>query len=166
MTDAATETQPYIPALRRLYASLAPYAYSFIRLCVGAGIARHGYPKIFEGGAAGLAGFLSGKLGLEPGILWGWLVGCVEFGGGILIAIGLLTRLASFALVIEFTVIVFVVKWANGLFAFAPKAIQPGFPGMVPGGFEFELLLGLCCLAFLFGGGGKASVDQMIGKEF
>jgi hypothetical protein len=28
------------------------------------------------------------------------------------------------------------------------------------------MLLGLCCLAFLFGGGGRASVDQMIGKEF
>lgn len=166
MSIETSEMRAYFPALRRIYEPLAPYAYSFIRFWVGAGIARHGYPKIFEGGAAGLAGFLSGKLGLEPSLFWGWLVGCVEFGGGILIAIGLLTRLASFALVIEFTVIVFVVKWANGLFAFSPKAIQPGFPGMVPGGFEFELLLGLCCLAFLFGGGGKASVDHAIGKEF
>jgi hypothetical protein len=44
--------------------------------------------------------------------------------------------------------------------------IQPGFPGLSAGGFEFEMLLGLCCLAFLFGGGGRYSVDHAIGKEF
>ena len=76
-----------------------------------------------------------------------------------------MTRLITIALVIEFTVIVSVVKFANGFFAFAPKAIQPGFAGMVPGGFEFELLLGLCCLAFLFGGAGRLSLDHAIGKE-
>jgi hypothetical protein len=52
------------------------------------------------------------------------------------------------------------------MFAFAPTAIQPGFPGLSAGGFEFEILLGLCCLAFLFGGGGRFSVDHAIGKEF
>jgi uncharacterized membrane protein YphA (DoxX/SURF4 family) len=82
-----------------------------------------------------------------------------------MLALGLLTRFVSIALVIEFTVIVFVVKFANGFLAFAPKAIQPGFAGMVPGGFEFELLLGLCCLAFLFGGAGRLSLDHAIGKE-
>jgi putative oxidoreductase len=166
MTIETTVTQPYSPALQRIYAPLAPYAYSFIRFCVGAIIAYHGYPKIFAGGAAGLSGFLSGKLGLEPALLWAWLIALVEFGGGIMIAIGLFTRLASFALVIEFLVIVFVIKWANGMIAFAPKAIQPGFAGLSAGGFEFEMLLGLCCLAFLFGGAGLASVDRAIGKEF
>jgi putative oxidoreductase len=166
MTVAATEPQPYFPALRRLYASLAPYAYPFIRFCVGAIIVRHGFPKVFAGGAAGLSGFLAGKLHLEPSLLWAWIVACVECGGGTLLAIGLFTRLVSVALVVEFTVIVFVVKWANGIIAFAPTAIQPGFPGLTAGGFEFEMLLGLCCLAFLFGGGGRASVDRLIGKEF
>jgi putative oxidoreductase len=166
MTVATTEPQAYIPALRRFYVSLAPYSYSFIRFCVGAIIVRHGFPKVFAGGAAGLSGFLAGKLHLEPALLWAWIIACVECGGGALLAIGLFTRLVSAALVIEFIVIVFVVKWANGMIAFAPTAIQPGFPGLSAGGFEFEMLLGLCCLAFLFGGGGKASVDQIIGKEF
>ena len=88
MTTETTQLQAYIPGLRRLYAPLAPYAYPFIRFVVGAIIARHGYPKIFEGGAAGLSGFLSGKLGLDPGLAWAWLVACVEFGGGIMLAMG------------------------------------------------------------------------------
>jgi putative oxidoreductase len=166
MTVTATEPQPYIPALRRFYVSLAPYAYPFIRFCVGAIIVRHGFPKVFAGGAAGLSGFLAGKLHMEPALVWAWIIAFAECGGGALLAIGLFTRLVSAALVIEFAMIVFVVKWANGMIAFAPTAIQPGFPGLSAGGFEFEMLLGLCCLAFLFGGGGKASVDQMIGKEF
>jgi putative oxidoreductase len=112
----------------------------------------------------GLAGLLP-KLGLGPSLAWAYLIGVVEFAGGVMLALGLLTRFVSVALVIEFTVIVFVVKFANGFLAFAPRAIQPGFPGMVPGGFEFELLLGLSCLAFLFGGAGRLSLDQVIGKE-
>ena len=111
-----------------------------------------------------VAGLLS-KLGLEAALAWAYLVGVVEFAGGVMLALGLLTRFVSVALVIEFTVIVFVLKFANGFLAFAPKAIQPGFAGMVPGGFEFELLLGLCCLAFLFGGVGRLSIDHAVGKE-
>jgi putative oxidoreductase len=165
MLMRTTETpEPIIPALRKVYAPLAPYAYTFIRVCVGLIIARHGYPKLFEGGVTGLAGLLP-KLGLGPSLAWAYLIGVVEFAGGVMLALGLLTRLVSLALLIEFTVIVFVVKFANGFLAFAPKAIQPGFPGMVPGGFEFELLLGLSCLAFLFGGAGRFSLDQVIGKE-
>lgn len=164
-TTAEGDVRPLVPALQRIYAPLAPYAYPFIRFCAGAIIARHGYPKLFEGGANGLAGFLGPKLGLEPALAWAWLIGFVEFGGGILLAIGLLTRFAAAALTIEFAVIVFVIKFANGFIAFAPKAIQPGFPGMVPGGFEFEMLLGLICIAAVFRGGDGLSVDRAIGKE-
>jgi len=164
MDSNETTTRYFIPALGRIYQRFALYSYPFIRLCAGVIIARHGYPKLFEGGVSGLAGFLP-KLGLEPGLAWAYLVGFVEFGGGVLLAIGLLTRLAAAALVIEFSVIVFVVKFANGFFAFAPKAIQPGFAGMVPGGFEFEMFLGLVCFAVLLRGGGELSIDRAIGKE-
>ena len=67
MTTDTTQPQAYLPALQRLYAPLAPYAYPFIRFVVGAIIARHGYPKIFAGGVNGLSGLLSGKMGLDPG---------------------------------------------------------------------------------------------------
>src|SRR5258707_14765820 len=143
--------RPMVPALRALYEPLAPYAYAFMRFCVGATIVPHGYTKLFQGAVGSAAGMIA-KLGLEPAVGWAYFVGVVEFVGGILLAIGLLTRLAAAALVIEFAVIVFAVKSAAGFFAFK-------------GGFELELLLGLLCLAILFKGGGKLSVDRAIGRE-
>ena len=164
-TDETTGPQPLIPALSKIYSPLAPYGFVFVRIVIGLFIARHGYPKLFEGGTAGLAASILPKLGLQPALAWAYLVGLTEFVGGIMLAVGLLTRFVAAALVIEFAVIVFVLKWANGFFGMAPKAIQPGFPGMIPGGFEFELSWGLICLAFLFAGGGRLSVDRAIGRE-
>jgi len=143
--------RPMVPALGVLYAPLAPYAYAFMRFCVGAIIVPHGYTKLFQGAVAPAAGTIA-KLGLEPAIAWAYFVGVVEFVGGILLAIGLLTRLAAAMLVVEFAVIVFAVKSAAGFFGFK-------------GGFELELLLGLLCLAIFFKGGGRLSVDHAIGKE-
>lgn len=140
-----------IPALRALYEPFAPYAYAFMRFCTGAVIIPHGYTKLFQGAIGGAAGPIA-KLGLEPANTWAYVVGVTEFAGGILLAIGLLTRVAAAALVIEFAVIVFAVKYASGFFAFK-------------GGFEYELLLGLLCLAIFFKGGGRVSVDRSIGRE-
>ena len=106
--------QPMVPALRALYEPLAPYAYAFMRLCVGATIVPHGYTKLFQG-VGGAAGMIA-KLVLEPAIGWAYFVSGVEFVGGILLAIGLLTRLAAAMLVVEFAVIVFAVKSAAGFF--------------------------------------------------
>ncbi|HXQ51597.1 MAG TPA: DoxX family protein [Stellaceae bacterium] len=160
------EPRPLVPALRRICVPLAPFAYAFIRVCAGLIIARHGYPKLFEGGATGLAaGSILPKLGFTPPIVWAYIIGCTEFFGGLMLAVGFLTRLAAAALIVEFAVIVFAVKWANGFFAFAPKAIQPGFAGLVPGGFEFEMLLGLICVAAFFRGSDALSVDRAIGRE-
>jgi putative oxidoreductase len=142
---------PIIPAVSGIYGPLAPYGYAFMRFCVGAIIIPHGYTKLFEGAVSGAAGMI-GKLGLEPAITWAYFVGCVEFFGGILLAIGLLTRLAAAALLVEFAVIVFGIKFASGFFAFK-------------NGYEFELLLGLLCVGIFFKGGGRLSMDRAIGRE-
>ena len=94
--------RPFIPALAKVYAPLAPYGFAFIRIVIGLFIARHGYPKLFEGGTAGLAAGILPKLGLQPALGWAYLVGLTEFVGGIMLAFGFLTRFAAAALVIEF----------------------------------------------------------------
>lgn len=116
---------------------------------------------MFAGSVLGLPA----KLGLPMPVVWAYVVAAVEFGGGALLVLGLFTRLAALAAMIEFAVIVLAIKFPNGFIAFAPKAVQPGFPAIIPGGYELELLLGLMCLAFLLAGGRRLSLDYAIGRE-
>src|SRR6266700_7695768 len=69
--------QPMVSALRALYEPLAPYAYAFMRFCVGATIVPHGYTKLFQGTVAPAAGMIA-KLGLEPALAWAYFVGGVD----------------------------------------------------------------------------------------
>ena len=140
---------------------LAPYGVLLIRITVGAIIAYHGYPKLVNG-VAGLASTVIPKMGFPAPLFFAYLVMITEVAGGLMLAFGLLTRFAAAALAIEFAVIVTQVKWDNGFLAFAPSAIQPGFKGLTAGGFEFEFLLGVCCLAFVLIGSGRCCLDNLI----
>ena len=57
-----------------------------IRLVAGGSLAIHGYPILF-GDIAGSAKFLA-SVGLSHGGFWVFLVGLVEFGGGLCLALG------------------------------------------------------------------------------
>jgi putative oxidoreductase len=70
-----------------------------------------------------------------------------------MLAIGLFTRPVALAIAIEMLVISFDVYWPNGFFAGTR-------------GYEHTLLWGLIALAIAARGGGKQSVDALIGKEF
>jgi putative oxidoreductase len=161
----SVEPAPYLPALRRIYEPLQPYGLTILRIALGVYLMLHGYPKVFEGLTAGLAAGPITKMGWPAPIVWAYIVAAVEFGGGLLIAVGFLTRLAAALALIEFIVIVLKLKLANGFFAMAAKAIQPGYPGIIPGGYELELLLGLLALTFVITGAGRLSIDRAIGRE-
>ncbi|HXP94545.1 MAG TPA: DoxX family protein [Candidatus Binatia bacterium] len=149
LEDRPTETQLVFPALGPLYARFSPYTYGFMRFCLGAALAPHGFYKLFLG-TAPVSTMV--KLGLMPPVWWAYLVGCTEFFGGILLALGLFTRFAALAIAIEMTVTTFVLQWPNGYF----------WTGK---GFEFPLLIWLFCIAIFFRGGGRYSLDHKIGKE-
>lgn len=141
-----------IPALGPVYESLSPYAYPLVRFTCGIILVPHGYAKLFEGGVANTAKGMAAA-GLEPALLLAWYIGCLEFFGGILLAIGLLTRPVA-ALVVGFmAVAAFHVHWANGFF-------------WINKGYEFPLFWGLIAVAILIRGGGALSLDRRIGKEF
>ena len=143
--------RPVIPALRGLYDSLAPYSYPLMRFATGAVLVPHGYVKLFQGGVNGLATNLA-TMGFQPGIAWAYWIGILELLGGIMLAIGLLTRPVALLLFIEMVVIVFGVHLPQGFF-------------WTVRGFEYPLLLGVLCLAIFFRGGDRLSVDRTIGKE-
>jgi putative oxidoreductase len=151
MLDTATETRSIIPGMSKIYAKFAPYSYAFMRFCTGAILAPHGIQKLFFGGVAGNAAAVA-KMGLYPPEFWSYLVGFTECVCAIALALGLFTRVAALFIIGEMAVIAFVVQIKFGYFWTAR-------------GNEFPLLLFLLTLAIFFRGGGRYSLDHLIGKE-
>lgn len=149
MTD---ESQPrlLVPALQPIYAGLEEISLLLLRVAAGGFLVPHGYGKLF-GGLDGTASFL-GSLGYQPPMLWAALVAAVEFGGGILLALGLLTRPVA-AAVLLFMLNAVVFHWPNG-FLWTER------------GWEYPALWAIVALVFLVRGGGRFSVDDKIGREF
>lgn len=153
----ATKDTPtlIIPGLGGLYDGLKPWAYPILRFFTGLFLVPHGAQKLFGmwgGNIGGTIGFFT-KIGLEPATLLAYLVGFVEFFGGLAIAIGVLTRISAAASAILLLVAAFYVHLGNGYF-------------WNKGGYEYPLLWAiLMCVIFIRGGGDK-SVDKLLGKEF
>ena len=132
---------------------LIPLAYAFARVYYAALILPSGYEKVFHDGAARIAAGNVLKTGLQPPLFWAWAVAYLEFYGMILLALGLLTRPVAFAFAIEMAFIVLAIQLPNGYF-------------WTSRGAEFAIMLFVVCLAFLFGGGGRYSLDRKLGREF
>jgi putative oxidoreductase len=151
----ATQTQYIIPALGKLWQGLDKYAYTFLRIAYGAWYIPHGMQKLFGafggGGVSGTAAFFD-KIGYSPGILWGTLVGCTEFFGGILLVVGFLTRPIALMFVVFMYVATFHFNIKSGYF----------WTGR---GMEMPLLLLAIGLVILVRGGGEHSLDRKLGRE-
>jgi putative oxidoreductase len=144
----------YIPAFGGLYDGVREFAEPILRIALGGVLIPHGCQKLFGlFGGMGLAknAELFDKLGYNPGMFWGTLVGCTEFIGGILLVIGLFTRFAAAAVVI-FMIMAVKFTSAKGFF----------WGG---GGMEYPILIGICALYFLLRGGGPYSLDHKLGRE-
>ena len=156
MTETA-KPRLILPAVAGLYALGSCLAWPLIRVVCGLLLMPHGAQKLFGWfGGYGLAAtgeLFATKLGLQPGFLIALLSGLVEFGGGALLVLGLLTRPAALGVVILMAVAVFTVHLPNGYF-------------WTDGGYEYPLMWGLVALAIFFRGGGKLSLDRLIGHEF
>ena len=149
------DIRPIIPALAPLYRGLSGLSYPMIRFFTGLILMPHGAQKLFGwfgGNIQGTAGFFA-AMGLEPALPLAYLVGGIEFFGGLFLAIGFLTRPAAAAIAVVMAVAMFKVHLGNGFF----------WGG---GGYEYPMLWGLIALALAFRGGGELSLDKAIGREF
>ena len=86
-------TRLFIPALGRIYGTLAPVTEPLIRVVAGGSLAVHGYPILF--GNIGVAAKFFESAGFENGLFWAYVVGAVEFVCGLFLAIGFLTRVVA-----------------------------------------------------------------------
>lgn len=132
---------------------LPSLAYAFIRVVVALIFLPGGIDKLFEGGAARTAAGNITRLGLPFPYAWGWTVGGLEFFGAILLGLGLFTRPAAVALTVELLVISFGIMIKRGIF-------------WTTGGIEVSLLMAMTTIGFIFGGGGRYSLDRILGREF
>jgi len=132
---------------------LPAMGYALARVWFALLILPSGYEKVFADGASRIAAGNVLKTGFYPPLFWAWVVALLEFVGMILLALGLGTRVVAFMMAIELGVIVVTIQMPNGYF-------------WTSRGTEFALVLFLVCLAFVFGGGGRYSLDRKLGREF
>jgi putative oxidoreductase len=153
-TADATRIQPIIPVFRPIQQAFAPLAEPLIRAATGLFLMPHGAQKLFGlFGGYGLEAtgqFFQAKLGLPPQTAL--IAGLVEFFGGLFLAAGFLTRPAAALVLGLMAIAVIRVHLPNGYF-------------WTDGGFEYPLLWGLLALSYVIRGGGRYSVDALIGRE-
>jgi len=127
---------------------MADIAILILRLALGCMFAAHGLQKVFGlFGGPGIGGFsemLSG-LGFKPSIFWAYLAAYAELVGGILLAIGFLTRGAASVLLVLILVAAFKVHVSKGFF-------------LSQGGFEYTFIIFSVCLALILLGPGKFTI--------
>lgn len=162
-SPGAGTPQRIIPAFSGIYDALRPYCYPLVRITCGALLIPHGIAKLFGDAAPGTAFFMALKLGgatkeMAGEAAAGWMpvtyyLGTLELVGGVMLTIGLLTRIIA-AQVLVFMIVAGTMVHA-GFGFFWNKA-----------GWEMPLMWGLLALVVLIRGGGQYSVDNMIGKEF
>ena len=125
-----------------------------LRLTVGLTLAAHGTQKLFGWfGGPGLdaTGQFFEMIGFRPGRRHALMAGLAETGGGLLLALGLLTPVAA--------ALVFSVM----LVAAVTVHIKKGFFAQ-KGGYEYTLVLGIAALTVAFTGPGSLSLDALLGR--
>jgi putative oxidoreductase len=127
---------------------LQPLGLLVLRLALGAVMIAHGYQKLF-GGMAQFMGMLS-HMGIPPWM--GYLTVAAEFGGGILLVVGFLTRLAALAIFIDMLVAILKVHLHNGLFS-------------KNGGFEFPMVCAAVAFSLIWSGAGPIAIDWLWGSK-
>lgn len=139
----------------RIVAPSAPAAVILIRLITGAVFLSEGVQKFLFPGDLGVGRFV--KIGIPAPEVMAPLVGIFEIGCGILILLGLLTRLAAIPMIIDMLVAISTTK--------IPLLINKGFWAMAhEARTDWSMLLGSIFLLIM--GAGKWSTDFHLYSRF
>jgi putative oxidoreductase len=146
----------FIPALASVYDALSDIAWLVLRLAAGLLLAAHGLWKLGYLGGPGLTGVTGffDKMGYSPGSVWAPTLATFEIVGGLLLAVGLLTRPVA---LIGFIQMLLVAHY-HSRFGF--------WHNVQGGGIEYPLMWAAVMLFFVIRGGGPLSIDSRMGREF
>jgi putative oxidoreductase len=156
-----TSTPLVIPQLGPLYQTLAPCTEALLRFIVGFAMVPHGLRNTLgfwpsTGVRSHSIPELAKQLdddGYRPGTFWAVAISATQLIGGPLLALGLFTRPAAFA-ILAFLVVANYERWRVGGY-FWNKL-----------GLEYTLMWTLAALYFVVHGGGTISLDHLIGRAF
>jgi putative oxidoreductase len=128
----------------------------FIRLALGAIFIVHGAQKLFPGlmGGEGMSGFTKFVETLQvpaPQVM-AYLAAISEFGGGILVLLGLFARIGGLAIAGVMIVAIVKVHLKNGFFADNK-------------GYEYQLALLSMALAVAIAGAGRIGLGTLVGRK-
>ena len=136
-------TQFSAPSLRTSLDRLAPYVLSILRIIAALLFLEHGTSKFF--------GFPSPMA--PPAVFdMEWFAALIEFGGGVLLTLGLFTRAAAFIMSGEMAVGYFLIHAPHGFFPYLNHG---------------ELAVMYCFVFFylIFAGAGPWSLDALIWRK-
>lgn len=127
-----------------------------LRVFLGGGLILHGGIKLFAPGGHANIAYLVGQLGVPFADFVGWVVGVVEFGGGLAILLGVFFRVATIVNALN----------VGGLLVLG--FIAGGIPEPLPGGdplpeFREALLILAGVLSLLLSGPGRLALDTKLG---
>lgn len=140
---------------RKIIATTGSWAPLPLRLLMAAVFLAHGAGKVFGTfGGPGFKAFTTGPMAatpfpfMKPAWLWLGAAAISEVLGGVLLLLGLLTRVGAFLILCTMLTAVVGVHWSGGFFA--------------PRGIEYPLTLAAICITLLITGGGAASIDRSL----
>jgi putative oxidoreductase len=149
------------PALGPIYQSLAPWAETLLRVVVGLWLVPHGLRNTFgffpsTGVRSNSIPALAAQLdrdGYRPGKLWAPAISVLQLVGGPMLALGLFTRPAAFA-ILMFLLVTNIERWRVGKYFWNQL------------GLEYTVMWTVATFYFLVVGGGRISLDHLIGRAF
>jgi uncharacterized membrane protein YphA (DoxX/SURF4 family) len=150
-SDALRRAIGVAPAHR--FQSAAP---SVVRVAAGAVMAVHGVDKLVDG-PAGFGAFL-GSMGVPAPTPMGWAVAFGETLGGVLLVVGLLSRLTALLLTVHLCVAIALVNSDTGF-------MTPHQGPAAGAGAGFPLMMVAAFLVVLLAGPGPLALDRSLGIE-
>ncbi|KPK81212.1 MAG: DoxX family protein [Gemmatimonas sp. SM23_52] len=141
------------------------YASVPLRVLLGFGFAYHGFPKLFS--SQGHAGFvvMLQNIGVPAAGLASWLVGILEFFGGLLLIAGAFVTIISVLGIINMLVAMFTVHLPNGFNFLNITGMTEAGPTFGMPGYEVNILYIAGFLALALAGAGALSVDRWLSER-
>ena len=148
---------PILLRLRSLCERMEPLSYLLLRVAFGLMLMTHGIPKLLGRSHGSMADPMAGSVHLIGNVLHlpaapaiGWFIALLEGVGGLMLALGLLTRLVAPLVVVQMLVI----SWL----------LAPTFP-WIDRGFEYPLMLVFVVLLIAARGGAPVSLDAWLRRR-